>query len=277
MKAPGERPYPLTVLLFSVGYLGYFLSKVLFVVAAVPLVIVLAPFPRAKYRLLHSITHRYLGFFTRTWLPALGVYRIVEISGLAQARPGRPAIYVANHRGFMDGILMLGLLPHTGVLVKARDTRQPMYNLLERHFDLVGVDQNSLDSVSASLARCRRVLAEGKNLLVFPEGTRAPTGRLQRFNRIAFQLALAAGAPVIPVIIHSTQPFMARVPGSIFPRTRNEYRIRFLDPETPRPDDEAEALGDRVYRRMAAELKLLDAGTFWEAGPPKPHERQSVV
>jgi hypothetical protein len=60
---------------------------------------------------------------------------------------------------------------------------------------------------------------------------------------------------------------MANVPGSIFPRRRNVYRIRFLDPETPRPDDVADALCDRVYRRMAQELKQLDAGTSWEIEP----------
>ena len=59
-------------------------------------------------------------------------------------------------------------------------------------------------------------------------------------------------------------PFMAKVPGSVFPRQRNEYHIRFLDAETRHPEDTAESLCDRVYRRMARELKTLDAGTVWE-------------
>ena len=57
---------------------------------------------------------------------------------------------------------------------------------------------------------------------------------------------------------------MAKVPGSIFPRARNEYRIRFLDPEPVRADDDASDLCDRVHRRMAQELRTLDAGTVWE-------------
>jgi hypothetical protein len=57
---------------------------------------------------------------------------------------------------------------------------------------------------------------------------------------------------------------MAKVPGSVFPRQRVEYRIRFLDAETRLPDDTADSLSDRVYRRMARELKMLDAGTVWE-------------
>jgi 1-acyl-sn-glycerol-3-phosphate acyltransferase len=258
------RFYPLTILMFSIGYLSYFLSKTIFLVCAVPLVVVLAPFPQTKYRLFQAVTRGYLEAFTRTWLPILGVYRIIEISGLERAVSGRPAICVANHRGFMDALLLLGLLPRTAVLIKARDTRQPTYALLERHFDLLSVDRHSRDSIAASLERGRQILAQGKNLLVFPEGTRARSGRLQNFNRFAFELARATGAPVRPVIIHSTQPFMAKLPGSIFPRARNEYRMRFLDPEPLRPDDAPSDLSDRVHRRMAQELRALDAGTVWE-------------
>ena len=49
-----------------------------------------------------------------------------------------------------------------------------------------------------------------------------------------------------------------------FPRGDNEFRIRFLDQECPRPDDDADSLCDRVHRRMAQELERLDAGTVWE-------------
>ena len=264
MSSERDRFYPLSILIFLSGYVSYGISKACFVICALPLIFLLAPLPEYRARVLHGLTHRYLGFFTRTWLPLLGLYRVVEITGLAQAQAVRPAVIVANHRGFMDGIFMLGLLPRTGALIKARDTRQPTYGLLDRHFDLVGVDRSSLSSVSASLERCRALIASGKNLLVFPEGTRARSGKLQHFNRIAFQLAVSNCVPVLPVVIHSTCPFMAKVRGSIFPHGRNEFRIRFLDAEMPHPDDDADSLGERVHRRMARELKALDRGTVWE-------------
>jgi hypothetical protein len=64
--------------------------------------------------------------------------------------------------------------------------------------------------------------------------------------------------------VHSTLPFMAKVPGSIFPRGQNVYRVRFLDPEPMDLDDTPESLSDRVHHRLALELKILDAGTVWE-------------
>lgn len=272
MKPSRERFFPLTVVCCSLGYLSYFVSKTVFVLCLVPLLLVLLPFPRTRHRVIHTLIHRYLALFTRGWLPAIGVYRVAEIAGRERALAARPAVVVANHRGFMDGILLLGLVPHLGVVIKSRDTRQPMYALLAKYFDLVSLDRHSLSSVSASLEKCRRVLAGGRSLLIFPEGTRARTGRLQRFNALAFQLAHAARVPVVPVLVHSTQPFMAKLPGSIFPRGRNAYRIHFLDPEPPAPDDDANTLCDRVYRRMARELNTLDAGTCWEIRTTANHD-----
>jgi 1-acyl-sn-glycerol-3-phosphate acyltransferase len=270
MKAGTELFYPLKVVLGCLGYASYFISKVIFVVLVFPVFLILLPFPRTQQRFLQVVTHRYLGFFSRRWLPFLGAYRMAEISGLERALASRPVVLVANHRSLMDALLLIGLLPRTGVLIKSRDTRKVMNGLLARYFDLVSIDRHSLESVSATLEKSRRLLADGKNLLVFPEGTRARSGRLQHFNRVAFDLALAARVPVVPVILHTPLPFMAKLPGSIFPRRPNDYRIRFLDPEIPRLNDDADALCDRVHRRMAQELKPLDAGTIWEIKSPEP-------
>lgn len=263
----GEPFHPFTVLRFTLAYTSYLVSKCVFVVCALPVLLVLLPFPRFKYRLLLALIHRFLGFFTRRWLPLLGIYRLAEIAGLDRALTTRPAVLVANHRSFMDSILVLGLVPRLGVVIKSRDTRQMTYALLTRHFDLVSVNRHALSSVGESLDKCRRLLAEGKSLLVFPEGNRARSGRLMRFDPLAFQIAVEAKVPVIPVILHSTQPFMARVPGSVFPRHANTFRIRFLEPFSPNAGEHPDRLADRVHRRMAGELATLDAGTSWQVQP----------
>jgi 1-acyl-sn-glycerol-3-phosphate acyltransferase len=256
--------HPWMVLRFSAGYGSYFLSTVVFVLVGIPVLLVLAPFPRQRHRVLRIVTHRFLAFFTRRWLPMLGIYRVEEIQGLERAVSAGPAVWVANHRGFMDGLLLLGLAPGTGVVIKARDTKQPMYAMLARHFDLVSVDRNSVQSVSASVEKSRRLLAQGRRLLVFPEGTRTRTGRLQRFNRLAFDLAVESGVPVIPILIHSTEPFLAKLPGSFFPVRPNRYRIRFLEPIPLKPGENPGGLSDRVYREMAVHLRALDVGTSWD-------------
>lgn len=272
MKRGDSRFYPVVVLLTGAGYLSYFLSKLIFVVLVVPLFLVMTPWPVTRQRFFQSVLTRFLGFFTRIWLPLFRVYQVVEITGREHLETQRPCILVANHRGFMDSIFLLGLSPRTGALTKAAHTRQPMYQLLVRYFDLVSVNRDSLASVTAAAERCRQILAAGKNLLVFPEGTRARSGRLQPFNRLAFDLAVAAQVPIVPVIIHSTEPFMGKVPNSVFPRRKNYYRIHFLAPESVNPGENARVLSDRVHRRMAVVLGELDAGTPWEIKSLKSHE-----
>ena len=264
--SPAEaRPfYPVQILRFVVGYGCYFGGNLAFLLCGLPLVILLAPFPRLQYRFVHWLVHAALTVLTRWYLPLLGVYRIVEISGLSNARAAAPVIYAANHRGRIDALMVLSLLERTGVVVKSKYARIGVLAALVRHFDFVSVDAHLISSVSAAMELSRGLLRQGKSLLVFPEGSRSASGRLQPFKSIAFRLAEETRRPVVPVIVHSTCPFMAKVPGSILPRERNRYRVRFLEPCIPAEGDTAETLGDRVYKRMAAELKQLDRGTAWE-------------
>lgn len=264
MNRGRKRFFPTMILLTGFGYVSFLLSKAIFVVIGVSSFLLLSPWPKARQGFLNGLLCRFLGFFTRVWLPLLRVYDIVEISGRGLIESCRPAVVVANHRSFMDSIFLLGLSPRTGALTKDKHARQLIYYLLVRYYDLVSVDGESLESVRGAFARCRELLAAGKNLVVFPEGTRAKGGRLQPFNRFAFDLALAAGVPVLPVVIHSTEPFMCKIPGSAFPRRRNFFRIRFLEPEPLRAGDDGDALRYRIHRRIAQELKLLDAGTGWD-------------
>lgn len=254
------------------GYTFYYLSKGVFVAAALPLLILLLPFPRAKRRLLGTFTRRYLAWLSRGVLPGLRLYQVAEISGLDRALAARPAVFVANHRSRMDGPFLLGALPQTGVVIKAKEGRQWSFALLMRHFDFVSVDPSRISRVRTAVDQARAVLAAGRSLLVFPEGTRAASGRLQPFHSLAFQLACEAQVPVVPVVVHSVLPFMGRIPGSFFPPARNVYRVRFLDPEQPSPEDDPRDLGDRIRRRMARELKDLDVGTVWDIARPPAHD-----
>jgi 1-acyl-sn-glycerol-3-phosphate acyltransferase len=266
---PLPRSRMLTVVLFCLGYFSYFLCKVFFVLVVAPFLWLLVPWPKQRYRFLDLTLRGFMTAFTRSWLPALGIYEIVEISGLERALTLSPAVLAANHRGFMDSPLLLSLVPRLGVVIKARRARGLTYFVLMRTFDLVSIDPGRLSSVGAALAAGERVLAAGRRLLVYPEGVRARSGQLRPFHPLAFELACRARVPVIPVLIHSTVPFLAKVPGSIFPRQRNHFRIRFLEPEALLPNDTAESLGDRVRGRMARELKALDAGTYWAGRSPK--------
>lgn len=59
--------------------------------------------------------------------------------------------------------------------------------------------------IRAMLERSRRLLSQGYNIVVFPEGTRSPSGMLQDFKPTFFNMAIELGCPVVPVCLFGTE------------------------------------------------------------------------
>ena len=57
---------------------------------------------------------------------------------------------------------------------------------------------------------CKTRIAEGFPLLIFPEGTRSPAGRLGKFSKVAAFIALSTGAKIIPVKLSISDPILIK-------------------------------------------------------------------
>jgi 1-acyl-sn-glycerol-3-phosphate acyltransferase len=161
--------------------------------------------------------------------------------------PGAGAVVIApNHVSYMDPVLVT--IP----------IRRPLhYMALEPFFRVRGlgalirwcrafpVQEGEPDGVAARVAL--RLLRRGEPLVIFPEGGRSPDGRLQPFRPGAFRLALAAGAPVVPVTIAGA--FEAWPPSRRLPRPG---RVRV----TYHPPVDASALPLDVERKAQPEFLM---------------------
>ncbi|GAB4685673.1 hypothetical protein MOKP106_37640 [Mycobacterium avium subsp. hominissuis] len=74
------------------------------------------------------------------------------------------------------------------------------------------IDRTDADSAQAALTTAQQVLAQGKLLGMYPEGTRSPDGRLYKGKTGLARLALQTGVPVIPVAMIGTN--VVNPPGS---------------------------------------------------------------
>jgi len=107
----------------------------------------------------------------------------------------------------------------------------------------------------AALRRAMQVLTEGGALLIFPEGTRSPDGKLMELETGAAFLALSSGAAVVPVGVDGADRLLPRGSPIIRPA---KLRIRFGPPlnladlRGARPTREAL---EEATRRMAAALR----------------------
>jgi 1-acyl-sn-glycerol-3-phosphate acyltransferase len=77
------------------------------------------------------------------------------------------------------------------------------------------------------IEECLATLARGCSVMIFPEGTRSPDGRLLPFKDGAFRIAIQAGAPILPIAIAGTRD--CRPKGSLW-FGRATARARILAP-----------------------------------------------
>jgi 1-acyl-sn-glycerol-3-phosphate acyltransferase len=138
------------------------------------------------------------------------VYR-PEISGVEDVPVSGPVILAANHQSFADQFF----LPITArrqvfFFAKAEYFTTPGLRgrAMAAFFHGIGqlpVERGDVRSAAAVIDVGVDVLAEGRALGIFPEGTRSPDGRLYKFRTGVARLALRSGAPVVPVGLVGTR------------------------------------------------------------------------
>jgi len=124
----------------------------------------------------------------------------VEGRGTEHVPAQGPVLIVANHSSVLDPPLVGGMCPRQlTFLAKAELFRIPGFGGLIRRLGARPLRREGADP--SALRTARRVLAEGKALLVFPEGTRGEEGRLREAKPGAALLAVQSGAAVVPVYV----------------------------------------------------------------------------
>lgn len=110
-------------------------------------------------------------------------------------------------------------------------------------------------SIAAMMRTCAAHLAAGSSIMIFPEGTRSPDGRLKAFKHGAFSLAKQAAAPILPIVIDGTARALPK--HGLVLRGRHRIRIRVLEPIPPAAFAhlDVDALTRHVHTRY---LELLD-------------------
>jgi 1-acyl-sn-glycerol-3-phosphate acyltransferase len=153
----------------------------------------------------------------------------VEASGLENIDPRTSYVFMANHESFLDGPLLEMLIPRAArVILKKSLLRIPIVGIGMRFVGFVPVDRKGAQGGKKSIERAARLMRErGYSFLVFPEGTRSRDGRLQAFRRGGFFLALASGAPILPITIRGTFELMP--PRQWYAR-KGTVRVVFHDP-----------------------------------------------
>jgi 1-acyl-sn-glycerol-3-phosphate acyltransferase len=209
---------------------------------------VTAPFDR-RLRALHLFTCFWASLYT--WLnPAWPV----RIEGREKIARDEAYVMVANHLSLLDILVLFRLFTHYKWVSKVENFRVPFigWNMsLNRYVRLRRGDRAS---VVTMLKACRETLAQGSSIMMFPEGTRSPDGRMRSFKTGAFELALECKRPILPIVLRGTSDALPKR-GFVL-QGRHPIRVTVLDPMPYEgfAGQTAEELAQRVRERIAKEL-----------------------
>ncbi len=153
-------------------------------------------------------------WFARTlWSPvllALGRGKL-EVIGQENVDPKRPTVYVSNHQSTVDiPVLFMALPVNFRYVAKSQLKYVPLigwYLWLAGH---IFVDRADSRKAIASLDAAALRIRNGISIVVYPEGTRSPDGRILPFKKGPFALALKAGVAVVPVTIEGSGKLMPK-------------------------------------------------------------------
>lgn len=156
--------------------------------------------------------------FSQTVLAITGVH--LNVVGRENLTAQRPAVFIYNHRNQVDPVIAGALVNDNWVAVAKKELQKnPVMALLGKALDGVFIDR---DDSAAALETMRTVEARAKSglsIVMAPEGTRLDTTEVGPFKKGPFRLAMAAGIPIVPIVIRNAEIVAARNSATINPGT----------------------------------------------------------
>ncbi|MGK0374992.1 MAG: putative phosphoserine phosphatase/1-acylglycerol-3-phosphate O-acyltransferase [Arenicella sp.] len=129
----------------------------------------------------------------------------LDVEGEENAWANRPCVFVFNHQSQADVIILPALLRRDLAGIGKKEIGNvPILGKLMQIGGTVLIDRENAASALEAMKPLVDVLQkEGRSVCVAPEGTRSTSTHLGRFKKGAFHLAMQAGVPIVPIVIHN--------------------------------------------------------------------------
>jgi 1-acyl-sn-glycerol-3-phosphate acyltransferase len=179
------------------------------------------------------------------WLMEKIVGTTFEIEGLENI-PAGGYILAPKHQSFWDTFALLPYLDDPVYILKRELMWIPLFGWYAGKQQMIPVDRGARGKVMLDvLKRTREVLAKGRQLIIYPEGTRRPPGAEPLYKYGIARMYRDLGVPVVPVAMH---------PGLFWPRRTfqrypGHFKVRIL------PPIEAGMDPDAFFARLMAETE----------------------
>lgn len=173
----------------------------------------------------------------------------VEFRGLENIPPG-PLIVASKHQSTWETFALLSHFENPVFIIKRELMWIPFFGWCTWKGGMISVDRGAgSQALSAMTARAREVIRSGRQLIIFPEGTRRPAGAEPNYKFGVAYLYVEIGVPCVPVALNSglfwPRRAFRRLPGTIV--------VEFLPPIPPGLEKQA------FFDRMRSDIETASA------------------
>ncbi|WP_139830513.1 HAD-IB family hydrolase/lysophospholipid acyltransferase family protein [Mycobacterium paraense] len=156
---------------------------------------------------------RGVNFFTSTFsqlsLAIAGVQ--LNVIGEENLTAQRPAVFIFNHRNQVDPVIAGALVRDNWIGVGKKELeKDPIMGTLGKLLDGVFIDRDDPVAAVETMHAVEDRARKGLSIVIAPEGTRVDTTEVGPFKKGPFRLAMAAGIPIVPIVIRNAEIVAAR-------------------------------------------------------------------
>ncbi|MFO1426193.1 MAG: 1-acyl-sn-glycerol-3-phosphate acyltransferase [Steroidobacteraceae bacterium] len=174
----------------------------------------------------------------------------------------RPAVFIFNHRNLFDAQIAAKLVQRDfGAVAKQELRRDPLFAIASQFIEIAFLDRDNHRAALEALEPATRLLRQGISMIVAPEGTRVRGAEPGVFKKGAFRMAMAAGVPIVPIVIRNAE--------DLGPRSALMMRPGTIDvavlPPVPVRDWTREDLDARI---AAVRQSFIDTLANWPGPGP---------
>lgn len=208
--------------------------------------------------------NRMAGLWTNLGGAAAGLR--LDIKGAEYVDEARPAVFIFNHRSAADILIMTMLLRRDLTGIAKKELRlNPILAPAFMFAGVVFIDRFHLEHAVRALQPATDTLRSGISIAIAPEGTRSVENPIGPFKKGAFRLSMAAGAPIVPIVIHNSEDVLPRKALILRPAT---VRIT-VHPPISTATWTAENLGARISEVHNLYLKTLAGSETRDEATPR--------
>ena len=163
----------------------------------------------------------------------------------------RPAVFVFNHQSKADVVIIARLLRRDFAGVGKKEIKNTP--IIGKTLELAGTVFIDRDNATSAIEAMRPLVDAmrnaGKSVVIAPEGTRTVSPRLAPFKKGAFHLAIQAGVPIVPIVIHNS--------GDVAPKGDFVFRPATVEVDVLPPIDTSSWSAQTIEEHVAAVRHLF--------------------